>query len=190
MTPLQQLDPRRHPAATVGWAVFALVSAAAAAAARAATRAEDSAKADAQVLLSALAAQAGDRMAAQLATRRSIVQTTAIQIVASADRGDAGVRRHLEAVRQQFPEFLWLGLSDSSGRITAATERQARVVGVGRCGGGTPGIGDKLASGGVWARDEVAKAFYSVGHALDDIGHEIGVRHKAAPFDVAHDAAH
>jgi hypothetical protein len=51
---------------------------------------------------------------------------------------------------------------------------------------GARDIGDKLASGGVWARDEVAKGFDGLGHALDDIGHAIGVKHKAAPFDVAH----
>lgn len=44
-------------------------------------------------------------------------------------------------------------------------------------------IGDKLASGGVWAKDEVAKGFESLGTALNTMGRSIGSRGKAAPFD-------
>lgn len=45
-------------------------------------------------------------------------------------------------------------------------------------------IGNKLASGGVWAKDEVAKGFESLGTALNSMGRSIGSRGKAAPFDV------
>ncbi|MEO5696482.1 MAG: hypothetical protein ABIQ60_05035 [Burkholderiaceae bacterium] len=48
---------------------------------------------------------------------------------------------------------------------------------------GARAVGDKLASGGVWARDEVAKGFDSLGGALNKLGHSIGARSKAAPFD-------
>lgn len=44
-------------------------------------------------------------------------------------------------------------------------------------------IGDKLAGGGVWARQEVAHGFEAVGTALNQLGHAIGVKSKAAPFD-------
>lgn len=45
-------------------------------------------------------------------------------------------------------------------------------------------VGEKLASGGVWARDEVAKGFESLGGALNKLGQSIGTKSKASPFDV------
>lgn len=45
-------------------------------------------------------------------------------------------------------------------------------------------VGDKLASGGIWAKDEVAKGFESLGSALDALGRSIGAKSKASPFDV------
>lgn len=47
-------------------------------------------------------------------------------------------------------------------------------------------LGDKLASGGVWAKDEVAKSFDALGSALDKIGLSLGAKTKAAPFDPGH----
>ena len=43
-------------------------------------------------------------------------------------------------------------------------------------------LGDKLASGGVWAKDEVAKGFESLGTALNKLGSAIGAKAKAAPL--------
>ena len=45
-------------------------------------------------------------------------------------------------------------------------------------------IGDKLASGGVWAKGEIAKGFDSLGSALNKLGQSIGTKSKATPFDV------
>lgn len=45
-------------------------------------------------------------------------------------------------------------------------------------------IGDKLASGGVWAKDEVAKGYTSLGGALDRPGQSIGSKSMASAFDV------
>ena len=45
-------------------------------------------------------------------------------------------------------------------------------------------IGDKLASGGVWAKDEIAKGFESLGSGLNNLGQSIGSKNKASPFDV------
>ncbi|HWS05165.1 MAG TPA: hypothetical protein VN230_05200 [Burkholderiaceae bacterium] len=45
-------------------------------------------------------------------------------------------------------------------------------------------IGDKLASSGVWAKDEIAKGFESLGSSLNKLGQSIGSRNKASPFDV------
>lgn len=44
-------------------------------------------------------------------------------------------------------------------------------------------IGDKLARGGVWAKDEIAKAFESLGSGLNKLGESIGSRNKASRFD-------
>ena len=45
-------------------------------------------------------------------------------------------------------------------------------------------IGDKLARGGVWAKDEVAKGFDSLAASLNKLGQTIGGKSKASPFDV------
>lgn len=49
---------------------------------------------------------------------------------------------------------------------------------------GTRELGDKLASGANWTRDEVAKGFESLGNAINTLGHEIGSNKKAAPVHV------
>ncbi len=118
----QRLDPRLHLASAVGWSVFALVMLAALAAAKlAAGEAELRARLDAEQLLGQFAIQIRHALTLNLATRQSIMLATAAQIVASNDRGDDALRRHLEAVQVQFPEFAWLGVVDDSGHITAAT---------------------------------------------------------------------
>ena len=118
----QRFDPRLHLSAAVGWAVFIVVMLAALLAANlAASDIELRARLSAARLLSQFATQIRHALAMNLTTRRLIVQTTAAQIVASSDRGDEALRRHLEAVQLQFPEFAWLGVADDRGRITAAT---------------------------------------------------------------------
>lgn len=46
----------------------------------------------------------------------------------------------------------------------------------------TRALGDKLASGANWTRDEVAKGFEALGNSIDALGQAIGSTHKAAPF--------
>lgn len=43
-------------------------------------------------------------------------------------------------------------------------------------------LGDKLARGGVWAKDEVAKSFESLGTAMNRLGASIGAKSKAVPL--------
>lgn len=45
-------------------------------------------------------------------------------------------------------------------------------------------VGDKLVSGGVWAKDEVAKGFEALGSGLNKLGQVIGAKTKAAPVQV------
>lgn len=122
MSAIARLDPRRHLSAAIGWATFVIIALASLAAANVVSAdAERAAVSDTERLLNQFAAQIGDALDTSLSTRLSIVQATAAQIVASGDRGPDAVRRHLEALQAQFPEFAWLGLADPQGRIVAAT---------------------------------------------------------------------
>jgi signal transduction histidine kinase len=71
--------------------------------------------------MSQFAAQVHHALDMNLQTRLSIVQATAAQIAISDDHGDAALRRHLDAVRVQFPEFAWLEVADAQGKLIAAT---------------------------------------------------------------------
>ena len=64
----------------------------------------------------------------------------------------------------------WTGSEAKSAATAAAADARA--------------VGDKLASGGVWAKDEVAKGFESLGSGLNKLGQAIGAKSKATPFDV------
>lgn len=121
MSVWQRLDPRLHLAAAIGWAVFTVVALAAlVAASLAAGEAESRVRTDSERLLTQFATQIRHALAMNLETRRSVVQATAAQIVASSDRGNEALRRHLDAVQAQFPEFAWLGVADERGLVTAA----------------------------------------------------------------------
>ena len=66
------------------------------------------------------------------------------------------------------------------GASWAGTQAKTAVAGV---AADTRALGDKLASGGVWAKDEVVKGFDTLGNALDKLGESIGSKTKAAHFD-------
>lgn len=68
-----------------------------------------------------------------------------------------------------------------SGAVWAGNEAKAAASGA---SADARAIGDKLASGGVWAKDEIAKGFESLGSGLNKLGQSIGSRSKASPFDV------
>lgn len=122
MSPIRVLDPRFSLPAAIGWAVFTIAALSALVAATlAADIAERRGRADAERLLTQFATQFQHAFATNLDTRRSILQATAAQIVASSDRGNDALRSHLEAVKIQFPEFAWLGVTDDRGRVVAAT---------------------------------------------------------------------
>jgi uncharacterized membrane protein len=64
----------------------------------------------------------------------------------------------------------WTGTEAKSATAAAVTDIRA--------------VGDKLASGGVWAKEEIAKGFLALGNALDKLGQFIGSKSKPAPVDV------
>ncbi len=45
-------------------------------------------------------------------------------------------------------------------------------------------LGDKLAAGGAWTRDEVAKGFETLGNDINALGTKIGGTSKASPFSI------
>jgi len=47
---------------------------------------------------------------------------------------------------------------------------------------GTEALGDKLTTGARWTSDEVGRGFDVLGHALNELGHEIGAKQRAAPL--------
>lgn len=119
---LQTLNPRSHIAAAIGWAVFLIVTLAALMAANlAATEAEQRARADAEGLLAEFATQVRDALSMSLETRRSVLQAMAVQIVAAGDRSPSVMARTLDMVRVRFPEFTWLGVASTEGRVTTGT---------------------------------------------------------------------
>ena len=122
MSLLSRLDPRLHLAAAIGWTVFGIIALAALVAANfAAAEAERRARDDTERLLMQFTVQMRNALTTSLITRRAIVQVTAAQIAASGDRGRDALQRHLDAVQAQFPEFVWLGVTDPQGRVLAAT---------------------------------------------------------------------
>lgn len=48
----------------------------------------------------------------------------------------------------------------------------------------TKALGDKLASGVAWTREEVAKGFEALGNAINALGQKIGSSKKAALVNV------
>ncbi|MBL8259302.1 MAG: HAMP domain-containing protein [Candidatus Competibacteraceae bacterium] len=122
---LEHLSPRRHLAATIGWSVFAIVLVAALVGANLAARqAAERARADTERLLDQFATQIRFALDMSLATRQSILEATAAQM--SADGAYAAntlrQRRHLDVVREEFPEFIWLGATDERGLLVMATD--------------------------------------------------------------------
>ena len=116
---IQHFDPRRHLAAAIGWAVFAIILVAALVGGHLAAReASMRARADAERLLAQFATQIRHALDTNLENRQSILRATAAQLGADYGAGTGDLhRRHLEAVRAQFPEFVWLGVADGLGQV-------------------------------------------------------------------------
>lgn len=87
----------------------------------AAAEAEGAARASTERLMAQFATQVDHGLGMNLRNRLSIVQATAAQIAASGDKGAEALRRHLDAVQVQFPEFAWLGVADVHGTVMTAT---------------------------------------------------------------------
>lgn len=115
-----RLDPRRHLAAAIGWAMLAVAALAALAAGQLAARdAEQAARVDAQRLMTQFATQVELGLAMSLQTRLSVLKATAIQIEGAAPVDPLALRPRLAAVQMQFPEFASVAVTDAQGRVLA-----------------------------------------------------------------------
>lgn len=158
----QRLDPRLHLAAAIGWAVFVVVTLAGLAAAHlAAAEAEHRARRDAEGLLAEFATQVRDALSLNLESRRSVLQATAAQILASGDGQAMDIEHRFMALQSQFPEFAWLAAVDSTGRVRAGTSAMPAGTDV----SATP-----------WFREGRVRPF---------VGESGAVRPSAAPVQVA-----
>lgn len=121
---IEHFNPRRHLAAAIGWSVFIIVLVAALVGANLAAReAAQRARADTERLLDQFATQVRYALDMSLAARQSILEATAAQIAADGGYGTNVLRQqhHLDVVRQQFPEFIWLGVTDERGLLVTTT---------------------------------------------------------------------
>jgi signal transduction histidine kinase len=122
MTWWRRFDPRLHVAAALGWSLIGVVLLAALAAGQlVAGQAQRLAQRDAERLLDQFATQIHRGLSTALASRESILQASAAQILASGDRDKEALRRHLDALQAQFLEFTWLGLIDAQGQLRASS---------------------------------------------------------------------
>lgn len=102
----------------------------------------------------------------------------ALAIAHRADAAESWARKahdragyELKAAAQDLDNAAtWTGTQAKAAATAAAADARA--------------VGDKLASGGVWSKDEVAKGFDSLRSALNRLGLSIGAKHKASSFDV------
>lgn len=119
----QRLNPWRHFAALLGWAIFVLVVVGALAAAEwAASEAERHVAAAARVRLKQTANQAADALMTELQLRLAVMRATAAQWALQPARGVDWDAR-LAALQNQQPELGWLGVLDGDGHSLAATDR-------------------------------------------------------------------
>ncbi|MBS0506270.1 MAG: hypothetical protein JSR53_02690 [Proteobacteria bacterium] len=117
----QRLNPWRHFAAALGWAMFTLVVVGALLAAEwAASEAERHVAKAAGVRLQQTANQAADALLTQLQLRLAAMRATAAQWSLQPGQG-ADWQARLAALQGQQPELSWLGAIDGQERWLAAT---------------------------------------------------------------------
>ena len=122
---IQPFNPQRHLAAAIGWVVFVIILAAALVGANlAANQAADQARIDAQRLLAQFATQIRHAIDAKLRSRQALLMASASQILADTDpvTNLPPQQRHVTALQEKFPEFDWIGMADTTGRLVVATD--------------------------------------------------------------------
>ena len=121
----QHLDPRRHIAAAVGWAVFILMTLGALIAGGvAASTAEREMRADTRARLVQTAGQTADALLAQVEVLLAAMQATAAQWRLDTAQAPT-LDERLRALQTEQPALGWIGLQDATGALVAATDAAA-----------------------------------------------------------------
>lgn len=119
----RRLDPRRHIAAAVGWAVFVLVLVAALVAAElAAAAVARQMRADTQARLGQTAGQAADALTARVQVLLAAMQASAAQWRLDDGAAAPDLAERLQALQRAQPVLGWIGLRDAQGQLLAATD--------------------------------------------------------------------
>ena len=119
----RRLNPLRHFAAALGWAMFALVVAGALVAAEwAANEAERHVAASARAGLAQTANQAGDALLAQVRLRLAVMQAAAGQWALDVSPSPPAMAVRLTALQARVPELSWLGVLDARGQWRGMTD--------------------------------------------------------------------
>ena len=122
----QPLDPRRHIAAAVGWAVFVLMTVGALILGElAAGAAERDMRADTQARLVQTAGQTADALLAQVEVLLAAMQATTAQWP-QGGAAATNLDERLRALQRAQPALGWIGLQDANGALVAATDDTER----------------------------------------------------------------
>ena len=119
----QRIDPRRRLGAAIGWTVFIVVAVFAVGAGLfAASEAEDEASADSQQVLSQYAADIAHALAVTLETRTAAMRTISERIAEADTPVGPALQPQLDAFQRHFDGLQWLGVTDATGKVIAATD--------------------------------------------------------------------
>jgi len=117
---LENLNPRKHLAAGIGWAVFTIIALAAPLCAWfVAKETERYIRQSAIQSLQQNATQIQREVSTNLESRLSVIRLTAAQLN-QIPLNSADTNLTLNSVRAQYPEINWIGVADKSGEIVAA----------------------------------------------------------------------
>ena len=122
---LENLDPRRHLGASIGWAVFAIIAVAAIICAwLVASATEDFVYQSTQGSLQQYADHYHHDVEASLESRHAAVALVAVQLAGMMDR-PSDRRSALHALHSVHPEFSFIGLVDNQGVVIDAVDEES-----------------------------------------------------------------
>lgn len=117
---LENLDPRKHISAGIGWAVFLIIALAAPLCAwLVAKQTENFFRNSASHSLQQYATQVHREIEASVQSRLSVIQLSAAQLAPLAD-SPVELRQALDTIHRQYPEINWVGVANPQGVVTAA----------------------------------------------------------------------
>ena len=118
---LENLDPRKHISASIGWAVFIIIALAAPLCAwLVAKETESFFRESASQSLQQYATQVHREITTSVQSRLSVIQLAAAQLAPMTD-SPAELREALDIIHREYPEINWIGVANAQGEVIAAT---------------------------------------------------------------------